>query len=66
VLPGLNEKEDMQVVEPTEEIEGRANEVACSCNCGCGPAVQEEVPETEAAEPQAEACSCGCDSCAAA
>ena len=64
MLPGLNRREDMQVAEPTEEIEGRAE--GAVCNCGCGVPAAEEVPEKEGAEPQAEVCNCGCDCCTAA
>ena len=58
------QKEDMQVVEPTEKIEGPAEDAGC--NCGCGAPAAEEVPGKEGAEPQAEACTCGCDCCEAA
>ena len=54
----------MQVAEPTEEIEGRAE--GAVCNCGCGAPAAEEVPEKEGAESQAEVCNCGCDCCTAA
>ena len=54
----------MQVVEPTEKIEGPAEDAGC--NCGCGAPAAEEVPGKEGAEPQAEACTCGCDCCEAA
>ena len=54
------------MAEATEEIVGRAEEVACDCGCGCDAPAVEEVPGKERAEPQAEACDCGCDCCVAA
>jgi len=60
------QKEDIHVAEATEEIVGRAEEVACDCGCGCDAPAVEEVPGKGRAEPQAEACDCGCDCCAAA
>ena len=53
------QKEDIHVAEATEEIVGRAEEVACDCGCGCDAPAVEEVPGKEA-------CDCGCDCCVAA
>jgi hypothetical protein len=56
----------MEVVEPTEKIEGHTENAGCNCGCGCGASAAEEVPEKEGAEPRVEACTCGCDCCEAA